>query len=124
MLKKVVFIILLISFFNTTLCFGSEYQKIDLKTAIDIAQKNNLDIKTLSKDVDIAKNEINISSRLQNPSIETFWNFGKAGKGNPNQIGLSETVELFKRAPRKNLAKINYKQTSENFEYEKFNLFG
>lgn len=73
-------------------------------------------------DVDIAKNEIKISNRLQNPSIETFWNFGKAGKGNPNQIGVAQTVELFKRGARKNLAKANYKQTEESFESQKFNL--
>ena len=73
-------------------------------------------------DVDIAKNEIKISNRLQNPSIETFWNFGKAGKGNPNQIGIAQTIELFKRAPRKNLAKASYKQASDSFEYKNFDL--
>ena len=73
-------------------------------------------------DVDIAKNEIKISNRLQNPSIETFWNFGKAGKGNPNQIGVAQTVELFKRGARKNLAKANFIQSEESFNSQKFNL--
>lgn len=63
---------------------------------MEIAQENNLDIKSSKIDVDIMKNEIKASNRLQNPSLETTWNFGKTGKGNPNQIGLVETIELFK----------------------------
>ena len=120
MIKKIIFIIFLV--FNTTYCLAGEYQQIDLQKAIMIAEENNLDIKSSKINVDIAKNEIKISNRLQNPSLETFWNFGKAGKGNPNQIGLTETVELFKRAPRKKLAQANYKQTEEVFESQKFNL--
>ena len=122
MLKKIFIFTLLTIFCNTTFCFANEYKQIDLKTAIDIALENNLDLKSNKKNVDIAKNEIKISNRLNNPSIDTFWNFGKAGKGNPNQIGLSETIELFKRGARKNLAKANYKLSSENFETQKFNL--
>lgn len=122
MLKKIITIVLLSFVLNQLSCSADGYKQIDLKTAVDIAQKNNLDIKSSKMDVDIAKNEIKISNRLQNPAIGTFLNFGKGGKGNPNQIGVEETVELFKRAPRKKLAKINYDITSENYEYQKFNL--
>ena len=122
MLKKIISFVILACIINIQICDAEEYKQIDLKTAINTALENNLDIKSNKIDVDIAKNEIKISNRLHNPSIDTFWNFGKAGKGNPNQIGLSETVELFKRGARKNLAKINYKQSSENFEAKKFNL--
>ena len=122
MIKRIFIVTLLIFFINTQYCCANQYEKIDLKTAIEIANKNNLDIKSSKLDVDIAKNEIKISNRLQNPSIITSWNFGKAGKGNPNQIGVTETVELFKRAPRKKLAQTNYDLTLENFEYQKFNL--
>ena len=120
MLQRLILITVIISV--GTLCYAGEYQQIDLHKAVEIAEKNNLDIKSSKMDVDIAKNEIKISNRLQNPSIETFWNFGKAGKGNPNQIGVAQTVELFKRGARKNLAKANYKQTEESFESQKFNL--
>ena len=122
MIKKIFFVTFLIFIINSICCFAGNYEQIDLKTAIEIAQQNNLDIKSAQKDIDISKNEIKISNRLQNPSIQTAWNFGKAGKGNPNQIGISETVELFKRAPRKKLAQTNYNLTLENFEYQKFNL--
>lgn len=112
----------LIFFINTLNCCANSYEQIDLKTAIEIANKNNLDIKASKFNVDIAKNEIKISNRLQNPSIITSWNFGNAGKGNPNQIGLAETIELFKRAPRKKLAQTNYNLTLEDYEYQKFDL--
>ncbi len=72
--------------------------------------------------VSVAKNDIKIANRLQNPSINTFFNFGEAGRGNPNQIGASEIIELFKRGPRKKLAKAKYKLASDNYDYEKFNL--
>ena len=121
MIKKLILAILL-QIIITPFCFAGDYQVIDLKTAIDIAEKNNLDIKSSKMDVDIAKNEIKISNRLQNPSLQTTWNFGNAGKGNPNQIGLAQTVELGKRNPRKKLAKINFNLASENFEYKKFIL--
>ena len=122
MIKKILFVTFLIFFINTSHCCANNYEQIDLKTAIDIANKNNLDIKASKFNVDIAKNEIKISNRLQNPSIVTTWNFGDAGKGNPNQIGLAETIELFKRAPRKRLAQTNYNLTQENYEYQKFDL--
>ena len=121
-MKKVISLLLLITFLNVAPSFSSGYKKINLQTAIELAEKNNLDIKSSKKDVEIAKNEIKISNRLQNPSLVTSFNFGKAGQGNPNQIGLSETVELFKRAPRKSLAKVNYMQASENYEAQKFDL--
>lgn len=122
MVKKIFLTILTIFVFNSVQCFAEQYKQIDLKTAIEIAQKNNLDIKVSNMDVDIAKNEIKISNRLQNPALKTTWNFGKAGRGNPNQIGLVQTIELGKRTPRKNLAKINYKQAKDEFEQQNFAL--
>ena len=122
MIKKIINLILFTCIINSTQGFAEEYKQINLQTAIEISEKNNLDLKSSTMDINIAENEIKISNRLQNPSIETFWNFGKAGKGNPNQIGVAETIELFKRAPRKNLAKANYNLTTKNFEAKKFDL--
>jgi len=122
MVKKIIYTLLLISTFGVICCYAGENNRISLHQAVEIAEKNNLDIKSSKMDVDIAKNEIKISNRLQNPSIETFWNFGKAGKGNPNQIGVAQTVELFKRGARKNLAKANFIQSEESFNSQKFNL--
>ena len=122
MFKKKIFVLCLFYFFSIIFCYAEEYKQIDFITAVEIAQKNNLDIQVSQIDVSVAKNDIKIANRLQNPSFSTFWNFGEAGKGNPNQIGLSETIELFKRNPRKNLAKTKYKLAYDNYEYDKFNL--
>lgn len=119
---KKIFSFIFIIFLSNLCCHSSELKQINLKTAIKIAEENNLDIKSSKLNVDIAKNEIKISNKLNNPAIQTFWNSGESGKGNPNQIGLAETVELFKRSPRKKLAKANYQLISEEHEYNKFNL--
>ena len=116
---RILFIIFIILFSNQ-LCFGATPEKIDLKTAIDIALKNN--IKSSEMDLEIAKNNIKASNRLQNPSIKNFWNFGRACEGNPNQIGLAQTIELFKRGARKNLAKSVYNTEEQEYEYKKFKL--
>lgn len=121
-MKKILFFIFLAIVFAQQYCYAENLKQIDLKTAIEIAQKNNLDIKASKIDVGIAKNDIKVANKLQNPAVQTFFNFGEAGRGNPNQVGVSETIELFKRSPRKNLAKANYKKVSESYDYDKFNL--
>lgn len=51
-----------------------------------------------------------------------FYNFGKAGEGNPQQIGISETIEIAKRSARKKLAKANLELAKENTAYFEFDL--
>lgn len=99
-----------------------ETQKITLSQAIDIALKNNVDIKAASINVDIQKNNIKVANRLQNPSLISFYNDGKAGEGNPQQVGLAEVVEIGKRHVRKNLAKSNLELAKETYDYAEFNL--
>ena len=120
MVKKILLIFILL-FFNSV-CFSAETEKIDLKTAVDIALKNNLDITSAEKDLEIAKNDIKAANRLPNPAIKSFWNFGTACLGNPNQVGLSQTIEVFKRHGRKKLAQANYNIALQEYEYKKFNL--
>lgn len=121
MIKKIIINLLIYSCIMP-LCYAEAPVGIDLKTAINIAVEKNLDIKTSAIDVVIAKNEIKTANRLQNPYIKTSWNFGKAGKGNPNLIGLGQTVELGKRGSRKKLAKAGYELTAKEFEQRKFEL--
>ena len=118
MIRK--FLLLLIVIFCGSVCFCEEAEKVDLKTAIDLALQNN--INQYKKDVEIAENNIKVANRLQNPTIKNFWNFGTACKGNPNQIGLAQTIELFKRIGRKNLAKANYEIAVQEYENKKFQL--
>ena len=94
-----------------------DVSKITIKEAVEIAIKNNLDIQSSRLNIDIESNNIKAANRLQNPSLGTFFNMGQAGKGNPQQIGFSQTVEIAKRSPRKELAKSNYSLTQRDLEY-------
>ena len=92
-------------------------QKITIQEAVEIASKNNLDIQVSRINLNIAENDINAANRLQNPSIGAQFEMGKAGKGNPQQIGIVQTIELGKRGPIKDLAKANKELTKRNIEY-------
>lgn len=119
-MKKICVIFILL--FSNIVVSAAETEKIDLKTAMEIAVQNNSDVKLSEIDVEIAKNNIKAANRLQNPSVKTFWNYGEACEGNPNQIGLVQTIELFKRHGRKKLAQANYAIAEEMHEYEIFQL--
>lgn len=115
--------LLLFLIFSVQCAFAiQETKKVDLKTAIEIAQKNNLDIKSERLEIHKAKNDIKISNRLQNPDFNLFYNIGPSGHGNPQQIGMTELIELGKRGARKKLAKANYQLTKENLDYLEFDL--
>ena len=103
-MKKFLAVLFLILTANA--CFAiQEEQKIDLKGASDVALQTNPQIKLSKLDIDIARNNIFVADRLQNPSIHTFQNIPKAGVGNPQQIGLDYTIEILKRGKRKETAK-------------------
>lgn len=97
-------------------------EKISLPQALDLAVQNNIDYKSAKLNVDIAKNKIKEANRLQNPDINIFYNFGAAGRGNPQQIGLSETIEIAKRGARKKLAKSYLELAKQNAGYFEFDL--
>ena len=87
---KKLLVVLIAYFCLTQTCFAIDVpQKINIKEAIDIAVENNIDYKAAKIDVDIAKNKIKEANRLQNPDINIFYNLGKSGRGNPQQIGMS-----------------------------------
>lgn len=112
-------------FFVCAICTAKaeELKKITLNDALELALTNNLDLQSERINIELAKNNVKSANRLQNPEFNLFYNYGSAGRGNPQQIGASETIELGKRAPRKHLAKANlYKKDlevrSKEFELE------
>lgn len=118
---------LLITLFLNICLASSSYavdvpEKISLPQALDLAVQNNIDYKSAKLDVDIAKNKIKEANKLQNPDINIFYNFGAAGRGNPQQIGLSETIEIAKRGARKKLAKSYLELAKQNAGYFEFDL--
>ena len=95
---------------------------VDMEGAMNAALSNNIDLKSAKINVDIAKNNIKTANRFQNPSIDSFYFFGKAGENEPRQIGLSQDIEIAKRKNRKNLAKSNFELIRQNFKYTAFDL--
>ena len=102
----------------TTACFGiMDTTKVSIQEAVEIAYKNNLDIQTYRKNIDIEKNQIKTANRIQNPEFGVFYSLGKAGKGDPQQIGASQLVELAKRGARKHLAESKFELMNRSVEY-------
>ena len=118
-MKKFVLFLLLIIQLGAS---AEEIKPISLNEAIQIALENNLDYKSGKLNIDIAKNNIKSANRLQNPGIYTFWNFGKSGHGNPQQIGITQTIEIAKRSHRKKLAQAKLKLTDNDILYMAFRL--
>ena len=65
-------------------------------------------------EADIAKNDVKIANRLQNPSISTFQNIGTTAQGNPQEVGADYVIELLKRGKRKNYALIKEAIAKDN----------
>lgn len=104
-------------------CFAQqELKKISLQEALDIALENNIDYQASKMNVGIAENKVKESNRLQNPEINTFFNIGEIGKGEPQATGISEKIEIAKRDARKKLAQSNLELTKQNLEYTEFDL--
>lgn len=104
-MKKILLVIIVLSFGQ--ICLATPpVEKLSLQSAIEYAEKNNADFQSSKIDVNIAKNNVKSANQLRNPEINTFFNFGKAGHGNPQQIGVSETIEIAKRGARKKTCKV------------------
>ena len=119
---KKIFITLLILIAGHVCFAENSVQKINLSEAVNLAIKNNIDFQANKLDTEIAKNNIKAANKLQNPDFDIFYNFGSAGKGNPQFFGMTETIEIAKRGARKKLAKANYELAKENLNFYEFDL--
>ena len=99
-----------------------DIKKVYLNEAIEAAVKNNIDLQAAQIDINIAKNNIKVANRLQNPELNAFYFLGGAGASEPKQIGASQSIEIAKRSARKNLAISNLELTQKNVNYTTFDL--
>ena len=106
----------------TTPAFANNTQKIYLNEAIDIALKNNIDIKSSKINIDVAKNQLIEANKLQNPTLDYYHFLGKATKSEPKQVGITQNIEIAKRTSRKNLANSELKLAEKNLDYSIFDL--
>ena len=116
-MKKILLLAFLILITNLSCLAIVDRTKISIQEAVEIASQNNLDIQASRLNLKISENSIKEANRLENPQVGAFFDIGKAGKGNPQQIGLIQVIELGKRGPRKALAQSNQELTQKNIEY-------
>lgn len=120
-MKKLVILILILLI--CPVCFAEKkVEKISLQEALNIALENNIDYQSSKMNIDKAINSVKAANRLQNPEINTFFNIGDIGRGNPQTAGLSEKIEIAKRDARKKLAQSNLELEKQNLDYVKFDL--
>ncbi len=119
--KLILVLFIALSISASTLAI-EDIKQITLDEAINIAIENSIELESQGLNVEIAKNEIKAANRLQNPSIDTYWNMGDAGKGNPHSIGVSQMIELFKRKHRKKSAIASHQVSEETARYKNFDL--
>ena len=99
-----------------------DIKQITLDEALKVAIDNSIELDTQKLNVEISKNDIKVANRLQNPSLDAYWNMGQAGSGNPHTIGISQLIEVFKRKYRKKSAIANYEVSEETSRYKNFDL--
>ena len=119
---KTLYILLILFCFCASSLAIEDIKPITLDEAINIAIENSIDVDTHKINVEIAKNDIKVANRLQNPNLNTYWNMGDAGRGNPHSIGISQVVEVFKRKHRKKSAIAKQQVSEETARYVNFDL--
>lgn len=120
-MKKFIILILILLICPASFA-EKKVEKISLQEALDIAVDNNIDYQASKMNIDKAVNSVKAANRLQNPEINTFFNIGDIGHGNPQVAGVSEKIEIAKRDARKKLAQSNLELEKQNIDYVKFDL--
>ena len=118
-MKKIILITLLLF---TQMAHAGELYEISLPDALEYIKTHSPKLMIREMDVQAAKNNIRQANRLQNPSLTSASNIGKAGDGNPQQLVVSEVIEIAKRGSRKKLAESEYELSLRALERAKFNL--
>ena len=116
-MKKILLLAFLILITNLSCMAIVDRTKISIQEAIEIASQNNLDIQASRLNLKISENNIKEANRLKNPEFGTNFQLGKVGRSETQIIGFNQTIELGKRASRKDLAVSNLELTKRNIEY-------
>lgn len=71
-------------------------QNSTFESLYEMAIKQNPDIKVLQESLQVSQQDIVIAGYIPNPSLNTYWGWGRMTSvlGNPNQVGLQQTLEL------------------------------
>lgn len=99
-------------------------QSISLAEALEIADKNNSQLLTVRKNLDISAAGIDIAKEIPNPQFQAQNSFGPfVALGVTNSVGFAETVELAgKREKRTRLAKSQYQLAFDQFNATRWSV--
>lgn len=122
MKKILVLLCVMFSISNVWAIEEIKINKIGLNEALELAEKNNLELQSSKLNLEAQKNNIKIMGKFQNPDFGTFFNLGTAGQGNPQQIGVNQVVELGKIGARKKFAKTNLEIAKKVYKLDEFSL--
>lgn len=118
-MRKIFTLILCFIFMGVFVPANADIVRLTLDEAIDMALTYNLDLQAKRKELGVAKEDIKIANRLQNPRVVGNFLIGKVRLGNSSQVGLDVPVEFMKRGPRKKVAKAKYSIAQNKIrEYE------
>lgn len=121
---KIKFILATILIYGISLNVSAieDIKQISIQDALNVAIENSIELEKQKINVNISKNDIKVANRLQNPSLDSYWNMGNAGLGNPHSVGIKQLIEVFKRKYRKKSAIASYEVSKENARYQNFDL--
>ena len=119
---KSVLAIILIYGISLNVSAIEDIKPISMQDALKVAIENSIELEKQKINVNIAKNDIKVANRLQNPSLDSYWNMGNAGLGNPHSVGITQLIEVLKRKYRKKSAIASYEVSEENARYQNFDL--
>ena len=121
-MKKILLTTLFLAFFTQNSWAILDEHKISIQEAIQKALETNPQIQMLDMDVEISKNNTKAANRLQNPSIDIFKSMGRAIETEPQLIGGSYKLELFKRHKRKLYARAQESVAFNNRNFSQYDL--
>ena len=119
---KSILAILLIYGISLNVSAIEDIKPISMQDALKVAIENSIELEKQKINVNIAKNDKKVANRLQNPSLDSYWNMGNAGLGNPHSVGITQLIEVLKRKYRKKSAIASYEVSEENARYQNFDL--
>lgn len=122
MKKSIVTLFLILLFNNIVFAQSNIDSCLTLSKALELALENNAEIKASRLDIKIKKNNIKTANRLQNPSLAAFFTYGQSGKSEPQQIGVSQPIEIAKRDARKKLAFSDLELAQQYYNFKEFSV--
>jgi cobalt-zinc-cadmium efflux system outer membrane protein len=94
-------------------------QIINLAEAIQLAESHNPSLQAARQDLNVSQAEIRIAGYIPNPALLTYYGFGQqtTQMGNPQQVGLTQPLEIGGKRPlRVRIAKNHHQAVEADYQ--------